>query len=182
MTRPKSRRGKRQQGWQEEEQVDDLAVAATFAQVTGFPVKQNDEQAADEQVNTAVRAIDEGSSDTSKQNDEEPNAEANDNDESESEDDSMNDDDDGGTDDDEPDDESKDDNEEAAPAKSSKDGPQAPTTQNELDPYRTPISDLEAKFQLNLTVAEQERLRLDQDTSITSSGPVQLCAVSDWRS
>ena len=56
---------------------------------------------------------------------------------------------------------------------------QRPKTEHELDPYKTPISDLEQKFQLNLTVAEQERLRLDKETNVPSKeGPVQLCAVS----
>jgi len=36
----------------------------------------------------------------------------------------------------------------------------APKTEHELDPYQTPLSELEHKFQLNLTVAEQDQLKL----------------------
>jgi len=172
--RPKNRHGKRQQGWQEEEsEVDDLAVAATFAQVTAFPAKE-----AEEQQDTSTRSSD---SDKQKEDeeqesdsDEKSNTERKPKVDDVSKDDS--------------DDESdvdlsealanmKDDDDED-PTKSSKGESQAPTTEHELDPYRTPISDLESKFHLNLTVAEQERLRLDKETDVPAAGPVQLCAVS----
>lgn len=170
--RPKNCRGKRQQVKEEEEpEVDDLAVAATFAQITSFPTKQlapTDEEQQPEE-GSGVEVNDDNTFTEKEKLDDEAAIDDNDEDSS---------------DDDESDVDltealaSMDDDEPTSP-KSSNGDLQRPKTEHELDAYKTPISDLEQKFQLNLTVAEQERLRLDKETSVPSrEGPVQLCAVS----
>lgn len=185
MAQPKkNRRGKRHQGWQEEEQVDDLAVAASFAQITTLPSKPNEAKGGESSSlpvsNDASTSSCSSGSDKQEENDKQESDNADDDvqRDANSDDDS----------DDESDDESdvdltealarmKDDDEDVQ--KKNESSQAAPTTEHELDPYRTPISDLETKFQLNLTVAEQERLRLDKDTAVAAnSGPVELCAVS----
>ena len=183
--RPNNRRGKRQkesQDGEKEAEVDDLAVAATFAQVTTFSAPQEGIATLDTKENEekVEELIKEASDDT----------------ESESKDDSSDDDDDDGDEADDSYDESADgtddesevdltkalkrmkDDEEDGPALSRKGDSQVPRTENEVDPYRTPISDLEQKFQLNLTVAEKERRRLEKEGGIPATGPIQLCAVS----
>lgn len=189
--RPQNRTGKRQQGRQEEEaEIDDLMVAASFAQVSTFPT-------AIERLKAQPREDDTSTSDSDSSL-EENKLEAIDNEASgESDDDSDSDSDDESgeekksigneaarQDDGDSDDESDVDLTEALermqggkddPVKSNKGDSQAPTTEHELDPYHTPIEELETKFQLNLTVAEQERLRLETETGMPSSGPIQLC-------
>jgi hypothetical protein len=50
-----------------------------------------------------------------------------------------------------------------------------PRTENEVDAYKTPIDQLQSNFQLNLTVEEGERLRL-AGASEENNGSVRLCA------
>jgi hypothetical protein len=178
----KNRRGKRHQGWQEEEQpeVDDLAVAASFAQITTLPSKPIEANGGD----SSSSPVNDDASSTSSCSSGSDKQEENDKQESDNDDDVQRD----VNSDDDSDDESdvdltealarmKDDDEDVP--KKNESSQAAPTTEHELDPYRTPISDLETKFQLNLTVAEQERLRLDKETAVAAnSGPVELCAVS----
>lgn len=178
--RPKNRRGKRHQGWQEEEpEIDDLAVAASFAQATTLPPKQPPPQ---EQEPAA--------SDRDNDQNEDETQESSENQDKFSNNSDSSDDDDGESDIDlsealaDMEDNEEIDGDADLPRSSTKNkneaDSQAPTTENELDSYRTPISDLETKFQLNLTVAEQERLRLDKEMdALPSGGPVQLCAVSE---
>ena len=165
-----ARCGKRQQAWEEDEsEVDDLAVAATFAQITTSPpTKQEQQVRPSEQEDTAIYDNSSGDeSDGSEESENVSNSKVIDESKGESEND-------------ETDDESDvDEFEEEKLHATSKSGTvQAPTTEHEVDPYRTPLSDLETKFQLNLTVAEQERLRVDKETDVPATGPVQLCAVS----
>ncbi|KAI2507985.1 Gar1/Naf1 RNA binding region [Fragilaria crotonensis] len=50
---------------------------------------------------------------------------------------------------------------------------QRPTTEHEVDPYSTPLEELQSNFQLNLTVEEEEHLRLADGNEHSAS--LQLC-------
>lgn len=189
--RPQNRRRKRQLRRQEEEpEIDDLVVAASFAQVS--TLSSATEQPKEHPTGEVASTSDSSSSF------EENKLEAIENEASSDTDDDSDLDDESGEenksivnedahqDDGDSDDESDVDftkalermhDDEDDPVKSKKGDSQAPATEHELDPYRTPIEELETKFQLNLTVAAQERLRLE--TGMPSSGPVELCAAGN---
>ena len=189
--RPQNRRGKRQLGRQEEEpEIDDLVVAASFAQVS--TLSPATEQSKEQPTREVTSTSDSGSSfEENKLKATENEASSDNYDDSDSDNESGEERESIGNeaaqqDDGDSDDESDVDLTEALegmqddeddPVKSKKRNSQAPTTEHELDPYRTPIEELETKFQLNLTVAEQERLRLE--TGRPSSGPVELCAAGN---
>jgi hypothetical protein len=186
--RPQSRGGKRQQGWQgQEPETDDLAVAASFAQASTFSTAPNEPPAED--------ATSTSDSDSSAEENklEENKSESVDNEASREQDDDSDSDDKSlernrsvdneaaRENDEDSDDGSELDLKEALEkmqdeddaGESKKGVSHAPTTEHELDPYRTPLQDLEQKFKLKLTVEEQELLRLSTKEALSSSG--QLC-------
>lgn len=167
----------------EEEEVDDLAVAASFAQAKPEAAKQP-EQSYDEKEQDTSSDDEEGGNQSNKsENERDFEDDGSDDDGSEVDlsealatminDDKLHEDEDH----EEP---TTIDTQATSKGTNNTTDSQPPRTQHELDSYRTPISDLETQFQLNLTVAEQERLWLDKETSSLppNGGPVQLCAVS----
>jgi rRNA processing protein Gar1 len=174
-TMAKRWQGKRRQ-WQmgdELEQVDDLAFAAQFA------------------VPPVLAQVDDVKDDTTLQNDaDEIDVDDQDSDESSeaSNKDNEKKDDDGDSSDEDDDDESdvdlieamakmQDDDEDGPPSSA------PPKTEHELDLYRTPMEELEKHLEVNLTVEEQDRLRLGgsttTSTNISLAGIVRNCMVQD---
>jgi rRNA processing protein Gar1 len=165
--------GKRRQ-WQmgdELEQVDDLAFAAQFA------------------VPPVLAQVDDVKEDTTLQNDaDEIDVDDEDSDESIDEADNQEDENKNGDEDSSDDDESDVDLAEAMTKMQDddEDGPPSsapPKTEHELDPYRTPMEELEKHLEFNLTVEEQDRLRLGGSTTtsanISLAGIVRNCMVQD---
>jgi hypothetical protein len=161
----------------EPDQVDDFAVAASFAQVPMYkpkPVVEGTKTEA-KALSTAPRGVvdDVESSDSDDDSDDDQDKGVNEGDEAKNT----------SKEEDESDDESDVDLSEALAKMIDESGPKqqsinkAPTTEHEIDPYKTPIDELQSNFQLNLTVEEEEHLRLagSADASSKSGGPVQLC-------
>lgn len=195
--RPGNRHGKRRpQEWSApQEVVDDLAVAASFAQVATQPnatdVKQ--QEPSHDGGNTTSLISDENEIQT-----EEPCVDSSPQqvpatDISEREDDKENEDQSSSDDDSEVDltealarmNNDEDDEAMGSRRKSNKNketGTNPPKTENEVDPYQTPVSELESKFQISLSVdKELDSLIKEQSSSQTSnhiSGQVQFCPVS----
>lgn len=162
---------------EEPEQVDDLAHAASFAQVPAYQFKPavvkeeakepatNDRLAANESESES----DSDDSDGDAAEDDKPEEESKGIEKEEEED---------------SDDESDVDLSEAlAKMEDESEGPKqktqnrAPTTEHEVDPYKTPIDELQSNFQLSLTVEEEEHLRLagSVDPAANAGSAVQLC-------
>jgi hypothetical protein len=171
----KRSQGKRRQ-WQmgdELEQVDDLVFASQFA------------------VLPVLAQVDDAKDDTTLQNDaDEIDVDDEDSDESSEASNKDNEKKDGGEDiSDEDDDDESDVDLMEAMAKmqdDDEDGPPSsapPKTEHELDPYRTPMEELEKHLEFNLTVEEQDRLCLGgsttTSTNISLAGIVRNCMVQD---
>jgi hypothetical protein len=194
--RPQNRGVKRQQGRQEQEpEIDDLVVAASFAHahVSTFSTAPNESPAEDVVTSTSdsessvknkLESVDDEASREKDDDSESDNVSIEhnnsiDNEGAARENDEEHSDDESDVDLKEALERMQDDEDDDDAGKSKKGNSQAPTTENELDPYRTPLEDLEQEFQLNLTVEEQERLRLTTKGTVSSLG--KLCEAGNVR-
>lgn len=177
-----SNRKRSQWGEIEPEQADDFAVAASFAHVPEYQFKPVEE---DEKPEVKPRDKEDEKPEVKPRDKEEQKPEdedsESDSDEEEGKEPAADENFEGAEEKDDSDDESEvdlaealarmnDEDEDEAPSKK----PQAPKTEHEIDPYSTPMDELQSKFQLNLTVEEEEHLRL-ADGNPHSSTSLQLC-------